>query len=124
MVTRLNPRSLSVRFSPDYAEGVEWTAGQQGRCDAQHSSRERDTIKNLEKSLAKARADLTRAMKAHAVCLVHHNMAGCEAEAAALASAERHVRALEHRLAEARRVDGGGQRQAETTSVAYWLLYE
>lgn len=78
-----------------------------------------DSIKNLEQSLVKARADLERAMKAHAVCLVHHNVAGCEVEAEALASAERHVRALEHRLAAAQR-----ETEIETANADFGLMFE
>lgn len=55
-------------------------------------------IRDLKKSLDKARADLTRARAAYSTCLLTGDNAGCADEQDALAAAERRVHALERRL--------------------------
>lgn len=59
-----------------------------------------DNASELEKSLAKARAELRRARKAHSACLLV-DPGGCAAEQEAVAAAERRVQALERALGKA-----------------------
>lgn len=80
-----------------------------------------DSIKELELSLERATADLERAQQAHQTCLLNHDGAGCAEECAALQAAERRVHALEHRLAEAWRLDATA---AEEFNAAFGLIFE
>lgn len=65
-----------------------------------------DNVKQLEKSLKKAKATLRRARAAYSTCLLTSDHAGCAVEQDTLARAEREVNALRHRIAEAERLAG------------------
>lgn len=80
-----------------------------------------DDIKELELSLERATADLARAQAAHQTCLLNRDEEGCAEECAALTAAERRVHALEHRLAEAWRLDAT---ETEEFNAAFGLMFE
>lgn len=62
------------------------------------------SIDELQKSLAKAEAELRRARKAYSTCLLN-DPTGCGREQEAVAAAETRVGALERRIEDARRVE-------------------
>ena len=61
-----------------------------------------DKVRELEQSLAAAVADLRRAQDEYSTCLLNDPV-GCAVEQEAVAAAERRVKALRKRLAEAKR---------------------
>ena len=63
-----------------------------------------DAVDELEKSLERATAALSRARDMHLSCLLAHDSHGCRAEQGAVEAAERRVNALRHRLVEAKRL--------------------